>query len=195
MAALLERDTKITPAVIDDNPKKCLFQLLSNFETAMMVSECGRTHQLHARPMVVARIDEDLNLWFFTELCAPKLQELKLNEHLCATFQDANKWISLSGKARISNDKRLALELWNQGGDTLHRWFPEGKRLEELTLLELETEWGEYWDSTGVMKPLQYSVEALKSVVKGERMDVSKTRGHAKLSLDSSSSTTGPSAQ
>merc|ERR1711941_28183 len=76
------------PTTTDYQPKERMADLLTRFDTAMMVSECGKTGQFHARPMVVARVDEGLNLWFFTEFCAPKIEEMKTNNKLCATFQD-----------------------------------------------------------------------------------------------------------
>lgn len=82
------------------------------------------------------------------------------------------------------SDLNLKRALWDAGGDKLKQGFEEGKKLEELSLLKLETQWGEYWDSTGAKKPLQYGVEALKSVVTGSRMDAAKAIGHEKLSLD-----------
>ncbi|ELR24284.1 pyridoxamine 5'phosphate oxidase family superfamily protein [Acanthamoeba castellanii str. Neff] len=183
------------PTTTEYQPKERMTDLLTRFDTAMMVSECGKTGQYHARPMVVARVDEGLNLWFFTEFCAPKIEEMKTNNKLCATFQDKDKWLSLAGKGRIENDNALKQELWSANSDKLKKWFPEDKKLDELTLLELETQWGEYWDSTGVMKPLQYGVEALKSVVTGTRMDANKAGNHAKLSLSDSTATTSLSAQ
>jgi hypothetical protein len=45
------------------------------------------------------------------------------------------------------------------------------------------------------MKPLQYGVEALKSVVTGTRMDANKAGNHAKLSLSDTTATTSLSAQ
>merc|ERR1711974_327914 len=115
------------------------------------------------------------------EFCAPKIEEMKTNNKLCATFQDKDKWLSLAGKGRIENDNALKQEMWCANSDKLKKWFPEDKKLDDHTLLELETQWGEYWDSTGVMKPLQYGVEALKSVVTGTRMDANKAGNHAKL--------------
>jgi general stress protein 26 len=211
---------KTAPTTTEYQPKERMADLLTRFDTAMMVSECGKTGQYHARPMVVARVDEGLNLWFFTEFCAPKIEEMKTNNKLCATFQDKDKWLSLAGtsllcsdsaplpiarsiltslpptgKGRIENDNALKQELWSANSDKLKKWFPEDKKLDDLTLLELETQWGEYWDSTGVMKPLQYGVEALKSVVTGTRMDANKAGNHAKLSLSDSTATTSLSAQ
>ena len=205
------------PTTTDYQPKERMTDLLTRFDTAMMVSECGKTGQYHARPMVVARVDEGLNLWFFTEFCAPKIEEMKTNNKLCATFQDKDMWLSLAGtslcsdltlhdnrlltsrsrtgKGRIENDSALKQELWSANSDKLKKWFPEDKKLDDLTLLELETQWGEYWDSTGVMKPLQYGVEALKSVVTGTRMDADKAGNHAKLSLSDTTATTSLSAQ
>merc|ERR1712000_111983 len=114
--------------------------------------------------------------------------EMKTNNKLCATFQDKDKWLSLAGKGRIENGNALKQEMWRANSDKV-------KKLDDLTLLELETQWGEYWDSTGVMKPLEYGVEALKSVVTGTRMDANKAGNHAKLSLSDTTATTSLSAQ
>lgn len=96
---------------------------------------------------------------------------------------------------KVVHDPSLKMELWNEGGEKLNQWLPPGKNLEELTLVELETQWGEYWDSTGITKSLQYGAEALKAVLTGSRMDGSKASDHAKLSLSSDAITTGISAQ
>lgn len=95
------------PTTTDYQPKERMTDLLTRFDTAMMVSECGKTGQYHARPMVVARVDEGLNLWFFTEFCAPKVEEMKTNNKLCATFQDKDMWLSLAGTSLLcSNSAR-----------------------------------------------------------------------------------------
>ena len=177
------------PTTTDYEPKERLNNLLARFDTAMMVSECGKTGQFHARPMVVAKVDDDLNLWFFTDYCAPKVEEMKTNNKLCATFQDNDKWISLAGNGRIENDKALKQRLWDANGEKLKKWFPEDKTLDDLTLLELESQWGEYWDTTGT-KSIQYGVEALKAYVTGTRMDANKAGNHAKLSLSGGTTTT-----
>lgn len=101
-----------------------------------------------------------------------------------------------AGRGRVEHDATLKRELWNAGGDKLRKWFSENQSLDELTLLELETQWGEYWDSRGAGTNIQFGLEAVKSVLTGSRVDAGKAGDHAKLSLDSSSTArTGLSAQ
>jgi len=161
-----------------------LVNLLSSFDTAMVVSRCGKTNLLHARPMKIVRIDSDLNMWFFTEMAAPKVEELNLNNNLCATLQSNDKWISLSGSAIANNDHSLKKELWNTLDGSFKQWFG-GKKLDELTLLELKSCWAEYWDVINMSKPVQ--LEVCKAGQSGTATNLNSH--HAKLNIRSDTPT------
>lgn len=54
----------------------------------------------------------------------------------------STKYVAISGRARIIDDKQKLKELWFEG---LRVWFPKGPDDSELALLAIEVEKADYW--------------------------------------------------
>lgn len=58
---------------------------------------------------------------------------------------DDSRYVSLSRRAEVIQDKAKTEELWNP----LYRaWFPKGVNDPDLVLLKVKVEAAEYWDSS-----------------------------------------------
>ena len=138
-------------------------ELVASFETAMLVT---RTRQgaLRARPLTVAGLEEG-SLYFSTSLEAPKVQEIEADAHVVVTFQDAKRYASVSGTARLSRDRSLVERLWK---DTWKVWFPKGKDDPTLAILIVRPTAAEYWDQSGA-SGLRYALRSLEAYVRGEK--------------------------
>ena len=85
---------------------------------------------LRSRPMATRQLDEDGAVWFFTYDNAPKCEEVNRDHHVNISFSEpaSQKYVSLSGHAEISQDRKKMEEVWNP---LYKAWFPKG--LEEPT--------------------------------------------------------------
>ncbi len=103
---------------------------------------------LRARPMHIVQKDYDGTLWFFTKKTAEKVFETQNEQHICITFCDHDKdiHISLSGKARLTQDKKLIEKFWNP---FVSAWFERDKNSREVALLEIDIYQGEHWETKG----------------------------------------------
>ena len=52
------------------NTRENLHDILDNFDTAMMIVRAGDSH-MHGRPMAIARLHENAEIYFFTRIDSP----------------------------------------------------------------------------------------------------------------------------
>ncbi|WP_442506034.1 pyridoxamine 5'-phosphate oxidase family protein [Novipirellula sp. SH528] len=143
---------------------KKLIELIDDFDQAMLVTRAVNG-ALTARPMAVAQVEDDGDLWFVTDRNSGKVADLMLDEDVAVTMQGSSKFVSLSGKAHAVDDQAKIDELWNEAWKV---WFPEGKTSPSLVLLRVEPTRGEYWDNAG-LTGLKYLVKAGKAYLQGDR--------------------------
>lgn len=120
---------------------------------------------LRSRPMAAQQTEDDIDLWFFIYGGSPKAQEVRRDDRVNVSFaeNDANRWVSVSGRAVIVRDKAKMEELWNP---ILKAWFPKGLDEPDLALLKVDVEQAEYWD-TASSKVVQL-VGFVKAVATGQ---------------------------
>ena len=152
--------------------KAKVYELVESFDNTMMVT-CGPGKRLEARPMHVAKAEENGNIWFFTGNHGRVVQELESEPEVLLCFQEERtKYLSMRGTARVVHDKVKIKELWNE---TYKVWFPGGIDDPELALLAVDPVDAEYWDNGGLNK-LQYMFKTAKAYVTGDRPKVVPTR-------------------
>ena len=124
---------------------KKLAEMIKGIRVTMMttVEEDG---SLRSRPMATQQTEFDGNLWFFTGASSPKIDEVQQDQHVNLSYADpdSNRYVSLSGTAKLVSDKQKAKELWNP---FVKAWFPKGLDDPELALLKVTIDSAEYWDS------------------------------------------------
>lgn len=101
---------------------------------------------LHSRPMATQDIEFDGDLWFFTQSPSQKVNEIKKDEAVNVSYASEPRYVSVSGKAEILDDKDKMKELW---GPIYKVWFPEGLDDPTLRLLKVSVQKVEYWDTPG----------------------------------------------
>lgn len=140
-----------------------LLDLLKGFSTAMLITHGGR--DLHARPMAIADVTDDLELWFVTNDDCAKVHEIVDDTRAHIVCQkEHSAYLSLSGTASVIKDRHRVDALWKEA---FRVWFPEGKDDESLALIRFRPERAEYWDNTGFNK-IAYLWESAKSYVTGK---------------------------
>jgi general stress protein 26 len=100
-----------------------LYELIDELEIAMMTTRRGDGH-LRSRAMATQKAAEGADLWFVTAEGSGKLRELADDPHVnLSYYKDGNaEWISVSGTAVISTDRRKIRELYEPDWGI---WFPK----------------------------------------------------------------------
>ena len=161
---------------MNDLAQKKLDELIALFDTAMLVTTSLRGKP-RARPMAIAGHHEGGLLYFATRAEDEKLEEVLQQPDVAVTFQEGQRFLSISGQARVETDVQLARELWKPA---MKLWFPDGARDPQLTLILVEPTYAEYWDRSGVRR-LEFLWEAGKALVRGELPEVERRDMHAKV--------------
>ena len=132
----------------------------------MFVTQGRDAAVLHARPMAVAKMDEDGSLWFVTGQDTPKIDELVAHPNALVCLQNARQFVTINGHVSIVKDRSKVDEMWSE---SFRIWF-DGKDDPNLVLLRLIPSAGEYWDQSGV-RGVQYAFRAAKAYLSNERVD------------------------
>ena len=138
-----------------------LRSLLKSLPVAMF-NTVAHDGSVVARPLQALEFDEDGVLWFATGLDSEKATEIRARPHVGLSFADhhANRFVSVSGPARLVHDREKIDALWSPA---MSVFFPQGKDDPNLVLVRVEIERAEYWDgpATFVGKLLYLAAAAI----------------------------------
>lgn len=154
-----------------------LSELLDGFDTAMLITN-GLDGALNARPMAVADVSKESELFFVSSASSTKVKEVENDSDVTLIFQNKSTFVSLHGKAIVVQDLALVAKLWSEAWRV---WFPEGKADPSIRLLKVSPLDAEYWDSSGV-QGISYAFEAAKAYIKGTTPATSEKQ-HGKIAL------------
>ncbi len=123
-----------------------LAEMIQDIQFTMMTTlDNGK---MHSRPMATMKLDKNFDgtLWFFTRLDAPKVHEIEEEKDVSLAYSEpaSQRYTAVYGVATISRDKAKMKELWTP---PLKAWFPEGLEDPQLTLIRVDVESAEIWDS------------------------------------------------
>jgi len=109
-AADRNRDTVSLDKKLED-----LYSLIEGIEIAMFTTRRPDGH-LVSRPMATQTQAEGVDLWFVTDIESNKLDELEFDPHVnLAYYKDRTReWVSVSGTAAVSQDRRAIHELYRK---------------------------------------------------------------------------------
>ncbi|MEO6546518.1 MAG: pyridoxamine 5'-phosphate oxidase family protein [Ferruginibacter sp.] len=101
---------------------------------------------ISARPMSTQEVDDEGNLWFFSQASSEKNAELETDNRVQLFFANtsSSEYLSVAGEATILKDKEKAREMWTRWVKT---WFTEGVDDPELTIIKVVPEDVYYWDT------------------------------------------------
>jgi general stress protein 26 len=90
-----------------------LYSLIDEMETAMFTTRRS-DGQLVSRPMATQKRASGADLWFVTLRGSEKTTEIRNDEHVnLAYYKDRTReWVSVSGRARLVDDKARIAELY-----------------------------------------------------------------------------------
>lgn len=130
--------------MVNDTGIARLNDMIGDIPIAMLTS-VGEDGDLHSRPMATQAVQEDGSVWFFTSSHTSAAYESTENCRVNVSYVDARRsvYISISGTASVSDDRRRIHELWDPA---VAAWFPKGMDDPDLRLLCVQIERAEYWD-------------------------------------------------
>ncbi|MBC8095544.1 MAG: pyridoxamine 5'-phosphate oxidase family protein [Akkermansiaceae bacterium] len=154
-------------------------ELLGGFDTALLVTH-GSSFSFHARPMAIARVESNCDMWFFTGRNSAKAREIENDQQVLVVCQDEmSRYVALHAAAKLIIDGNKAAELWKESYKV---WFPGGVNDPDLVLIRAQAEHAEYWDNEG-FKSVKHLFEAAKAYVRGTRPYVQESEQHASVKL------------
>ena len=155
-----------------------LDQLLQNLDTAMLVTQTDRG-QLRSRPMHITDHRVGAELVFATAADTGKVDEIADDAQVNLAIAEDNVFCSISGTARVSNDRSRIQELFSKAWEI---WFPQGADDPSIRLIVVKPDHAEYWDQSGTER-LEFLWEAGKAMLNDEAMDTDLS-GHDKVNLN-----------
>ena len=145
------------------------WELMEKIGFAMLVTRDG--DRLRARPMSAYLERESNTIYFLTDARRHKDEEIARNPGINLSFADASaqKYVSLTGNAVVSNDRAKIKELFTT---TAKAWW-ESADDPNIRVLKVTPDDAEYWDSPGTI--VSY-VKMAAAAVTGTRPDIGENR-------------------
>jgi general stress protein 26 len=145
------------------------WELMKKIGFAMLVTRDG--DKLRARPMSAYLERESNTIYFLTDARRHKDDEIARNPGINLSFADASaqKYVSLTGNAVVSNDRARIKELFSTPAKA---WW-ESADDPNIRVLKVTPDDAEYWDSPGTI--VSY-VKMAAAAVTGTRPDIGENR-------------------
>lgn len=171
--------SKQEKTISNESAEQKFLEVLKSFDNAMLISG-DRGSNPHARPMSIADVDKDGVLWFLTGKDTQKAFEISRDSDAMAVMQGNVRYLSVSGRAEIVEDRAKIQALWKE---PMRAWF-DGKDDPRIVLISFRPSEAEYWDNTGV-SGVRFALRYAKAVLTGEelRQAPGNTDTHGKVQL------------
>jgi general stress protein 26 len=97
-------------------------------------------------PMARQEVEPSAEMWFISARDTAHVRAIDEEPRVALTFSSRDAWVAATGKAFVVDDHDLLSELWNTFAEA---WLPGGPEDPNATLLRVDLEHGEYWDTPG----------------------------------------------
>lgn len=100
-----------------------MYRLIEGIEIALMTTQRA-DGLLVTRPMATQKRDAIADLWFVTDVGTTKVEEMRRHPAICLGYynEKTREWVSVSGMARLSQDRAAIRRLHQPDWKT---WFPD----------------------------------------------------------------------
>jgi len=100
------------------------------------------------RPMSAQAVDDQGNIWFFSDINSDKNREIKIDNQVQLFFSHPGKssYLVVNGEADILTDRKKIEEFWNP---IVKIWFEDGKDDQNISLIKVNVTSAYYWDTEG----------------------------------------------
>lgn len=142
------------------------FRDLVNDVTVCMFTTLDENHELASRPMFTSSVDDEGNVWFFTNEFSEKINEVSKDNlvHLIYSHPAKNIYVDVRGTCSLIIDKKKMEELWDP---SLKNWFPEGLEDAKICLIKVTTETAHFWNHLASKMGLLFQM--IRSITKGDQ--------------------------
>jgi len=125
---------------------KKMKEIAEQAKTCFFCTEIKTNKPFSVRPMYVQKIDSEGNFWFLSSKDSHKNMEINKSDFVQLLFQGSphSDFLTLSGTATISDNKRKIKELWEPLAKT---WFTDGVDDPRITVIKFTPTDGYYWDN------------------------------------------------
>ena len=146
-----------------------VWDLMKKIGFAMLVTTDG--DKLRARPMSAYLERDDNTIYFLTDARRHKDEEIASNPNINLSFADPGsmKYVSITGKAVVSNDRGKIKELFSTPAKA---WWSSADD-PNIRILKIAPDDAEFWDSPGSV--ISY-VKMAAAAVTGSRPDLGDNR-------------------
>ncbi|MGJ5065430.1 pyridoxamine 5'-phosphate oxidase family protein [Bradyrhizobium oligotrophicum] len=146
-----------------------VWDLMKKIGFAMLVTRDG--DRLRARPMSAYLARDENMVYFLTDARRHKDEEIARSPQINLSFADAGaqKYVSLTGTAAVSNDRGKIRELFSTPAKA---WWDSAED-PNIRLLKITPDDAEFWDSPGTV--VSY-VKMAAAAVTGTRPDLGDNR-------------------
>ena len=166
--------TKIEPPeeqLAAEGPRTHLHEALKEFSTMMVATydRKGKHPRLHARPMMVAKVEDDCSLVFVAKVDDDKVPNGEAHtEDGSVIAQSLTRQVSMLGTIEYSTDRKRLNDVWKL---PFNLFFGNGKD-PNVCLMIFTPRDAELWDLSG-KKGLQFLFDAAKSLIQKKVPDFS----------------------
>lgn len=131
----------------EETDRDRVWELIDKIGFCMLSTHDGQ--DIRARPMSAHVDREDHAVYFLTDISSHKDDEITRNPHVGLAFADATnqRYVSVSGLADVSNDRRKIRELWSTWAKA---WW-SGPDDPNLRVLKVTPKDAQYWDTPGTL--------------------------------------------
>ncbi|GAA5121931.1 pyridoxamine 5'-phosphate oxidase family protein [Alloalcanivorax gelatiniphagus] len=121
---------------------------------------------LVSTPMATQDFDEPGRTWFITDSTTDKVRAIEADPRVNVSYSSKAGWVSLSGTARVSQDRQKLEELWDASAGAFMSGGPDDPT---NVLLEIDGATAEYWESPGKVSA---AVQLAKGLVSDKTPDM-----------------------
>jgi general stress protein 26 len=122
--------------------------------------------EMSSRPMFTSSVDEEGNVWFFTNEFSEKINEVSKDNmvHLIYSHPVKNIYVDVKGTCSVIIDKKKMEELWDS---KLKDWFPQGLEDPKICLVKVATETAHFWNHS--LSKMGLLFQMIRSITKGDQ--------------------------
>ena len=127
---------------------KKLKELVDDINICLFCTNLSVDDGATCRPMGAQEVDDEGNLWFFSDIHSDKNREIKEDKKVQLFFSHPGKssYLVINGDAEIIVDRNKTEEIWSP---LVKTWFKEGKDDPNISILKVKTRSAYYWDTAG----------------------------------------------
>lgn len=131
-----------------------------------MFTTLDQNNDLSSRPMFTSSVDEEGNVWFFTNEFSEKINEVSKDNlvHLIYSHPAKNIYVDVEGTCSLIIDRKKMEELWNS---ELKNWFPQGLEDPKICLIKVATQQAHFWNHSASKMGLLFQM--IRSIAKGDQ--------------------------